>query len=432
MRVRSQLLACCCWVVFHAFVVNAVQLSALVNGTHSVEKQLSQPHVPQSVQKATESSRAWFEDGDWSSGITNVLHMFRASSSRLGVSQAATLEADKSAVGFRITWEQLVALYGLMTTALMVVAILATIAAVYWFDYVFGRAVQEVLETVDRALIGVDVTFGQVRLNPCSGWIRLMDVKVSNPVTGHQYKKDYLLKARRVLIDVDMLKLIFSLGHVVHLEAIELIGVEVLVEKALSSSNVQDVLHGLSAKHAEEKKASSSTVGSASTGKAKQPPALPKTTSTSAVASQASKTPPAPKREVILGRIELRDIRVRLELDDFKGIGADLDVADIEYADFSKEVGNYFVDEAFVIILKTILKSVVRTVFHNTTACCSGIIPGCGNKQAASPAAKSRASSCSKLKALTDNCTRPAEASCASCCVGFRDKAGGSGKKSEP
>eukprot|EP00971_Amphidinium_carterae_P119953 2375991-Amphidinium_carterae.2 len=45
------------------------------------------------------------------------------------------------------------------------------------------------------------------------------DLKVSNPVTGHQYKKDYLLKARKVLVDVDMLKLITSFGHVVFIEA---------------------------------------------------------------------------------------------------------------------------------------------------------------------------------------------------------------------
>eukprot|EP00971_Amphidinium_carterae_P119952 2375991-Amphidinium_carterae.1 len=38
-----------------------------------------------------------------------------------------------------------------------------------------------VLETVDRALIGVDVSFGSVRINPCSGWVKLEDHTCQSP-----------------------------------------------------------------------------------------------------------------------------------------------------------------------------------------------------------------------------------------------------------
>lgn len=261
---------------------------------------------------------------------------------------------------------QIVALSGLATTLGMALLVIGGLLALYYFDRVFGLAVQEVLETVDRALIGVDVSFGSVRINPTSGWVKLEEVKVSNPVSGHKYKKDYLLKARRVFVDIDMMKLFTSLGKVVSVQAVELIGVEVLVEKALHSSNVQDVLRGISGKQSAE----DAPAKAEEAAKAK-PPAVEVAKKDSKGAKQGK------QREILLGRIELKDIRVRMELDNFSAVGADLAVADIEYENFSEQVGNYGVDDAFVLILKTILKSVERTMVHNTTVCCSSIVEHC-------------------------------------------------------
>jgi len=402
------------WVVYLSalfLATSAVQLNAVLDGS------VSQPVEATAITpKASAPSQ---EDG-MVAGISMLLaHKFVMLPLHYAFPQAA---GERTIVMWNPTGVEVVALSGLATTVAMALVVLAAILSLYYFDRVFGKAVQEVLETVDRALIGVDVSFGSVRINPCSGWVKLEDLKVSNPVTGHQYKKDYLLKARKVLVDVDMLKLITSFGHVVFIEAVELIGVEVLVEKTIHSSNIQDVLRGISGKHAEAKDEHETEAPV----KVTEAPSKPKPDEPVPKPQQGSKQQKS-GTEVLLGRIELKDIRVRMELDDFSAIGADLAVADIEYKNFSEEVGKYGVDDAFVFILKTILKSVVRTMVDNSTVCCTSIASACKPSKKP-PAAKRSSSWCPpKLPQACSSGVQKAkdDASSASCCVGIRDKVAG-------
>merc|ERR1719161_2771302 len=121
---------------------------------------------------------------------------------------------------------------------------------------VIGLTVKMVIESsAVRSLLGVDVQVAVARLSICRGFVNLADVVVFNP---EGYKTPYLLSVGKVVVKLDVMKLVKSLGKHIEIEALILSNVDIIFEKSSSSSNVQDIvkhLEGDNAKTEEEREA---------------------------------------------------------------------------------------------------------------------------------------------------------------------------------
>merc|ERR1719161_2581087 len=108
---------------------------------------------------------------------------------------------------------------------------------------VIGLTVKMVIESsAVRSLLGVDVQVAVARLSICRGFVNLADVVVFNP---EGYKTPYLLSVGKVVVKLDVMKLVRSLGKHIEIEALILSNVDIIFEKSSSSSNVQDIVKHL-------------------------------------------------------------------------------------------------------------------------------------------------------------------------------------------
>jgi len=109
---------------------------------------------------------------------------------------------------------------------------------------VLGWSIKRAIESFDKDLLGVKVTIGEITTDPLEGWVRIANLEVANP-TAHEYVSPYLLKAKELKVDLEMLVLIKSFGKMIEVEDLTLRGVEVIMEKGRESSNIQDLLDHL-------------------------------------------------------------------------------------------------------------------------------------------------------------------------------------------
>mmetsp|Transcript_108465 Transcript_108465/g.317326 ORF Transcript_108465/g.317326 Transcript_108465/m.317326 type:complete len:325 (+) Transcript_108465:56-1030(+) len=102
-----------------------------------------------------------------------------------------------------------------------------------------GEAVQKVMSELGNDLLGVQVRVDSMEVDPLHGNIELHGLTVDNP---EGFKSAYLLHADKVLLRIDMLKLITSLGSTVDVDEINLENVDVIYEETLTTSNIHTVI----------------------------------------------------------------------------------------------------------------------------------------------------------------------------------------------
>ena len=89
-----------------------------------------------------------------------------------------------------------------------------------------GTVVKLAIESVDRPLLGVDITVGKAVLGLCRGYINIGNLVVHNP-EEQPWTSKYLVKIDRVLIKVNVGRAISSFGKEIEISAIGLEGVDV-------------------------------------------------------------------------------------------------------------------------------------------------------------------------------------------------------------
>lgn len=130
-------------------------------------------------------------------------------------------------------------------------ALLGVTAAVLVFivepccSRILGKVVKTFLQSIDRRILGVNVSFGHLKVNPCCLQVNIDGLTVDNP---EGYDSPYLLKMDDVHVRFSLRRLLFSCGRRISVRELQLDGVDVNVEKSLRSSNLQDVLAFLAAK----------------------------------------------------------------------------------------------------------------------------------------------------------------------------------------
>jgi len=192
-------------------------------------------------------------------------------------------------------------------------------------------------------LAGVKVTMGATNIDLTTARVEIRDLKVGNP---EGYHSPYLLHADRMVVDIELQKLVFSLGKDIDIEEMVFDGVDVIYEKTLTTSNVNDILTKLSGDQS----------------KAEQKGTVAQTSSTGS-GQQSQQASDSTDGEAIVHKVLVQNVGAKMATSMTKGAGVRLEVGDISYEDFSKEMSAHrgFADIVRVII-STILKSVLATV----------------------------------------------------------------------
>eukprot|EP00747_Dinoflagellata_sp_TGD_P110606 gnl/TRDRNA2_/TRDRNA2_171003_c0_seq1.p1 gnl/TRDRNA2_/TRDRNA2_171003_c0~~gnl/TRDRNA2_/TRDRNA2_171003_c0_seq1.p1 ORF type:complete len:348 (+),score=43.35 gnl/TRDRNA2_/TRDRNA2_171003_c0_seq1:47-1045(+) len=117
---------------------------------------------------------------------------------------------------------------------------------------VVGLAVKLAIESVDRKFLGVDITVGKAMLGICRGYVNIANLIVHNPDTK-EWASKYLIRVDQLLVKVNMLRMIQTMGKEFEIQSVALRGIDVQYDKpAGQDSNVQEVLEFI--KHLQEQK----------------------------------------------------------------------------------------------------------------------------------------------------------------------------------
>mmetsp|Transcript_46387 Transcript_46387/g.83932 ORF Transcript_46387/g.83932 Transcript_46387/m.83932 type:complete len:983 (+) Transcript_46387:43-2991(+) len=124
---------------------------------------------------------------------------------------------------------------------------------------VVGLAVKFAIESCDEVFLGVNITIRQAALSVCKGYVNIRDLKVHQPEKETIYEKqadgkvvktvldkplnwkyDYVLKAKTVLVKINMWRLIRTLGKEFELENLNISGIHANVEKPTCDTKAKD------------------------------------------------------------------------------------------------------------------------------------------------------------------------------------------------
>lgn len=199
---------------------------------------------------------------------------------------------------------------------------------------ILGRLVKSALASLDSEILGVKVSVGDVKIDALYGKVEIRDLIVANP---EGYFSEYLLRADRILVDVDTQILVRSLGSMVDVEEVIFEGLDVIVEKKFQTSNISDMLTKLS--------------GSEN--------------------SQTRDNPQNGQVQVVWHKVMAKDVGAKLALSMTHGHGIRVEVSDMSFEDFDKHKGS---DHGRMtcalsarVLLRTLIKSIVATLLGKET-----------------------------------------------------------------
>jgi hypothetical protein len=207
---------------------------------------------------------------------------------------------------------------------------------------VIGLAVKMSIESADKALLGVDVDVGAARLDLCRGFVNLADVVVHNP---EGYATPYLISVGKVVLKLNMMGLVKSLGKLIEVEALILSHVDIIFEKSSSSSNVQDLVKHL---QGDKKPSEEESMKEAAKKEGKKVGDYDK---------------PAKPVEVVLHRVDIIEVGAKVASTYFGGAGLRVALGDIDYKDFQEQCGGKV---EVPVVIKLILETLMKTVLANT------------------------------------------------------------------
>jgi len=126
----------------------------------------------------------------------------------------------------------------------LIVLIVSTYFIFTW--YVVGHVMRSCIEHYDVSFLGVEVHLDNLKLNPFNGDVTASGLAISNPPG---WKTANLLSVGSVLVDIDLLGLVFSWGSSIGVDRLFVDDVEVTYEKSLTTSNVNDMIAILKSKY---------------------------------------------------------------------------------------------------------------------------------------------------------------------------------------
>lgn len=202
-------------------------------------------------------------------------------------------------------------------------------AAAFWLAawYFAGAVLKKWLMDYDTAFLGVTVSVDRIALNPWFGTLLVTNLTVGNPPG---YGSAHLASVGRLFVDVDMGGLVKSLGHRLTVDKVHVQNVDVVYERSLSTSNVEDVLKHLG-------------VIQSSTGAASSP------------------SGPSWPLDFRIHQVNTSDVWVHAELYPINS-GMSLSVPNLGWNNFDEEVMPKSNDEGIIIVMATLLDNAKRVL----------------------------------------------------------------------
>lgn len=200
-----------------------------------------------------------------------------------------------------------------------------------------GALVQKIVAGFDDSLLGVKVHIDSMKLEPLSGAVEVRGLKVDNP---KGFRSKYLLHADKVVLRVNMTRLVSSLGGTVEVDEIDLDNVDVIYEKALTTSNLKTLLQKLE--------------GAEQGGKGGKPKPSGQDESSLHLA---------------LHKIAVRNVGAKVCTSLSAMAGPRLSVGDIHYEDFDKTSGGARgLMHVVQLVLATLLKSILASILGKSAS----------------------------------------------------------------
>jgi hypothetical protein len=200
---------------------------------------------------------------------------------------------------------------------------------------VIGMAIKLGIESADQTMLGTDIIVGRAALSVCEGYVNVGGLIVENPPpkAGKAWKSPCLMKVDKLLIKINMWRLVKSLGKEFQINAIILQGLHLTIEKSFgSNSNVGEI-------QAHIESLTGQPIGASQT-------------------SSADVALPAP--EVIVNLVSIRDIGASAIM---QGTPFTIQIGDLVFDDFQEKLekkGSANVaGDIVVMIMQTVFKSVI-------------------------------------------------------------------------
>mmetsp|Transcript_148867 Transcript_148867/g.277486 ORF Transcript_148867/g.277486 Transcript_148867/m.277486 type:complete len:958 (-) Transcript_148867:159-3032(-) len=219
---------------------------------------------------------------------------------------------------------------------------------------VIGLIIKWAIESADETFLGVQITVGKAALSLLRGYVFLSNLIVENP-EGQDWASPCLLKIGKLVVKVNIWRIITSGAGVIEINALVLTGVEVNYEKAMfKHSNVQMLIDFLAPPAAESSKP------------VEKPPPPPKKEEKPAEAMLPKKQVPTPADdtpppEIILELLQVGDIGANV-WNSHAGRILSLVLGSIKHDNFQEHFGGkatVLVGDIIGVVLKTILNTVL-------------------------------------------------------------------------
>mmetsp|Transcript_77496 Transcript_77496/g.136699 ORF Transcript_77496/g.136699 Transcript_77496/m.136699 type:complete len:452 (-) Transcript_77496:50-1405(-) len=222
-----------------------------------------------------------------------------------------------------------------------------------------GGLITKALEMYNfKKALGVDVQIGSLSVFATTGEVLVKNIRVGSP-DGYYWD---LLELSKIQIDLDMSKLVYSMGSEVVVEKFEVDGLGITIEKTLRTSNMNDFLKGLS---------SNKNLQEAAKAEKEEPPDSPKDKEQPGLFSRLFSGSPKSNEEtnsrsVVLREISLRGIGVNMGFYCCAGHRAALRVGDLHYEDFDTQMCKHLGTVKVPLdVIPFFVMTVVRTILEN-------------------------------------------------------------------
>lgn len=188
-----------------------------------------------------------------------------------------------------------------------------------------GRLVEEAIEHFDKEIVGVDINFGSMDVNPRLGTVEVGNLTIHNP---EGYWSEHFLHVESCLVDIDMQAYVTSFGKQIIIEELVFKDVSVIWERGFSMSNMMQIMNFLQKE-----------------GKAKPPKEQPKTK----------------KEKPVLKKVHIEAVSMKMASWALAGCGATLVGADLIFDNFSEEMKDGTL-EFLPLLVTTLIKSFLANI----------------------------------------------------------------------
>jgi len=204
-----------------------------------------------------------------------------------------------------------------------------------------GSLIEAAIEHFDTELVGVNVDFGFLNVKAAEGVVEIADFTMENP---DDYWSDYFIHVGRCVVDIDMEAYALSLGKNIVVQRLELHDVDVVWERGLFTSNLNDIMDFFQQHKARTKKSLEQT------------------------SESSSHAPRTSGRSTKVMEVAMNKISLKLAFHKLAGCGPRIVADNIYYTNFSREMSNSSSVDVLPLLTRTLVESLLVNLIGQEAA----------------------------------------------------------------